>query len=130
MLRQKLIAKPSPNRSSWLIFGKVLRSDKDSEFQVYKVVEDDEPVRIRREFINERRRVCLGELEEGSKYIVATFGDKVAGVATSHMVDLVAPFKCMVDAPIDHSKDWMKLSIPANVPVSGDLARAIKASLR
>lgn len=130
MLKQKVQVRCSSNDHSFIIFGKVLRSDPDAEFHLYLVVEGHEPKRITREYLNGRNRVCFENLDPGTKYIIAAFGDKTAGVATTHNVEVVAPFKAVIDTPLDHSKDFMKIDLPANVPVTPDLARAIKASLR
>ena len=130
MFKQITRVKKSQDANSWVIFGKTIRSDKDAEFQLILKKEGGDFERVMRELIGDRNKICLGDLTENGEYFAAVFGAKIAGVATTQDVELKPPFRLHIDAPQDHSKDFMKLSIPTNVPVGPDLARAIKASLR
>lgn len=123
---QTVSVKRSHTGTSVVIFGKTIKSDKDAEFHFFVLDEEGKPERLRREYINGRNKIVLQEVENRKRYLVAVFGDKVAGVATTHHVPLEPPFKLLIDAPEDHSKDYVKKSIKTDIPQKPDLTKAIK----
>jgi hypothetical protein len=114
---------------SMIRFGKIAREDKDCEVHVYQINIDAEPNRVVREFIGGVK--CRKyDLPAGNQYAVIVIGDKIAGVASTAPTRLVAPFNVFMNPPEDHSRDFMRLDIPTDVPIEGTLRRSIKASLK
>lgn len=110
-------------------FGKVARNDKDTELHLYEVPEGCDPVRIERQFVSGAKSLKF-DLTHGKQYIVVVIGDKVAGVATTAPATLQAPFNVFMNPPEDHSKDFLRLDIPTDVPIIGDLRKSILSSLK
>lgn len=121
--------RPEELGRSIIRFGAVARSDKDAELHLYEMVEVGDPQRIIREFVGGVKSKKV-DLPHGRQYVVIVIGDKTAGVASTAPEKLVSPFNVFMDPPEDHSKDYMKLSVPANVPIEGDLKRSILAALK
>jgi hypothetical protein len=105
------------------------RDDPDTEIHVVKQ-SGDEWARVARTFVNGQKTHKF-ELEPGN-YHVMVIGDKTAGVVTTATlkIELPFPFDIFMDPPEDHGKDFMRLDLPANVPVTPTLEKAIKAALR
>lgn len=110
--------------------GPTTRNDPDAEVHIVRRDDDDVEnwIRVKREYI-EGRKLIHFDLPEGV-YHVMVVGDKTAGVATTAGHVLQHPWNVFLDAPEDHSKDYMRVSMPTNVPVTGDLARSIKVALQ
>lgn len=110
--------------------GPLTRSDPDAELHIVHKV-GDEWERHSRRYIEGKKifKFSDKELPEG-EYHVAVFGDKIAGVATTGGKEMPYPFDVFLEAPEDHSKDYMRIDVPTDVPVTGDLESAIKAALR
>lgn len=108
--------------------GFLTRSDPDAEIHIVKNV-DDEWVRVERIYVQGKKLFKFPDLEPG-EYHVAVFGNKVAGVATTAGNKVPFPFNVFLEAPEDHSKDFLRTSIPTNVPVLPSLAKSIKKALR
>jgi hypothetical protein len=107
--------------------GKVGRDDPDSEVHVVRKIEgtEDDWERVVRVFVNGSKKLKI-ELDPG-EYHVAVIGDKIAGVATTAGQDVGFPFNVHLDPPEDHSKDYVRRSVPA---IPGEsLKTAIKKTL-
>lgn len=110
-------------------FGRIAREDPDSEVHVYQILERGDPKRVLREFVSGAKSKKV-DLPAGNQYVVIVIGDKIAGVASTAPEVLVAPFNVFMNPPEDHSKDFMRLDIPTNVPIEGDLKRSILRALK
>ncbi len=108
--------------------GKVGRDDPDTEIRIVREKEDGEWELAERVFVLGKKKLSF-DLPEGN-YHVACIGDKSAGVATTAGTELVWPFNVHLDPPEDHSKDFLRLSIPTNVPVEPGLADQIRKALK
>ena len=110
--------------------GSTARNDPDAEVHVVRQ-DDDDPEkweRVVRDYV-QGKKVLKYELPPGN-YHVMVVGDKIAGVATTAGQTLEHPWNVFLDAPEDHSKDFLRTSIPTNVPVLPSVARSIKAALK
>lgn len=105
------------------------RDDPDTEVHIVKRTgpADTDWVRVERVYV-EGKKIMKFDLEPG-EYHVAAFGGKTAGVATTAGHIVPYPFNVYLNPPEDHSKDYMRLDIPANVPVLPSLAKSIKLAL-
>lgn len=105
--------------------GPLTRSDPDAE--VHIVIStgpgDKDWERVERKFI-EGKKLLKFDLEPGV-YHVMVVGDKVAGVASTAGHVLPFPWNVFLEAPADHSKDYVRKSVSTNIP-SKSLAQAIK----
>ena len=109
-------------------FGKIARADKDTELHVYER-DGEDWARVTREFVGGVKSKKFN-FTHGQLYIVVVIGDKIAGVASTAPQKLVAPFNVFMNPPEDHSKDFLRVDVPTNVPIEGDLKRSIVAALR
>lgn len=110
--------------------GSTTRNDPDAEVHVVRQ-DDDDPEqweRVKREYI-EGKKLIRFDLPPGN-YHVMVVGDKIAGVATTAGHTLEHPWNVFLDAPIDGSKNFLRTSIPTNVPVLPSVVRSIKAALK
>lgn len=107
--------------------GRIGREDPDSECRIVKQVNGDAWTEVERVFVLGKKKLEF-DLEPGN-YHVMVVGDKIAGVATTAGQEVGFPFNVHLDPPEDHSKDYLRMSVPTNVPVTGDLERSIKAAL-
>ena len=128
-VRIDMNGRPDELDRSIIRFGPTAREDKDSELHVYRLEEDKEATRLIREFVGGVKSKKF-DFPHGDQYVVIVIGDKTAGVASTAPETLVAPFNVFMNPPEDHSKDYMRLDIPANRPIVGDLRRSILASLK
>ena len=107
------------------------RTDPDTEIHIVKNVKhvglSDEWQRVERVFVMGKKAFKF-DLERGD-YHVMVIGDKQAGVITTAGNEMPFPFDVFLDPPVDHAKDFMRIDVPANVPVPPTLERAIKAAL-
>lgn len=110
-------------------FGKIAREDKDTEVHIYQILSEQEPIRVVRDFVGGEKSKKY-DFVAGGQYVVIVIGDKTAGVASTSPEKLIAPFNVFMNPPEDHSKDYMRLSVPTGVPIEGDLKRSIKASFK
>ena len=108
--------------------GPVGREDPDTEVRIVKQVNGDNWEEVERVFARGKKKLEF-DLPEGNYHVMAV-GDKIAGVATTAEMDMTFPWNVHLNPPRDHSKDYMRLDIPANVPVPEPLATAIKKALR
>jgi len=108
-------------------FGPTARRDPDTEVHIVKNI-GGKWERVNRLYVEGKKIIKL-DLDPG-EYHVAVFGGKIAGVASTSGHDVVWPFDVFLEPPEDHSRDFMRLDIPANKPVMPDLARSIKAALQ
>jgi len=110
--------------------GRITRSDPDSEVHIVRSTGDGDKdwERVTRVYV-EGRKLIHFDLEPG-EYHVMVIGDKIAGVMNTAGHTLEFPWNVFLDAPLDHSKDFLRTSIPTNVPVIGDLKRSIQAALK
>lgn len=107
--------------------GPIARSDPDTELHIAQEI-NGEWKRVKRVYIEGEKLIRFPDLKPG-KYHCALFGGKIAGVATTAEHELPFPFNVFLDTPEDHSRDFLRLDIPAGKPVLPDLARSIKAAL-
>jgi hypothetical protein len=126
-VRQSVQIEPS-DKVCVVRIGPLTRSDPDAELHVVKNV-DGEWTRVERLYIQGKKQFKLHDLEPG-EYHVAVFGNKIAGVATTAGNDVPFPFNVFLEAPEDHAKDYLRTSIPTNVPVMPSVATAIKKALK
>lgn len=110
--------------------GKIARDDPDSEVRIVRSTGDGdhEWELVERVFVLGKKKLSF-ELPEGD-YHVMVIGDKLAGVATTAEMEMTFPFNVHLDPPEDHSKDYLRMSLPTDVPVSPSLAQSIKAALK
>ena len=110
--------------------GALTRSDPDAQCHIVRSTgpSDQEWERVQRVYI-EGKKLLKFDLEPG-EYHVMVVGDKIAGVATTAGHVLKYPWNVFLEAPYDGSKQYIRQSIPTNVPVTGDLERSIKAALK
>jgi len=110
--------------------GKIARDDPDAVIQIVKSTGDgsDQWKLVERVFVLGKKKLTF-DLPEG-EYHVMCVGDKHAGVATTAGQDIGFPFNVHLDPPEDHSKDYLRLDIPTDVPVPESLATSIKKALR
>jgi hypothetical protein len=110
--------------------GPTARNDPDSEVRIVRStgVGDHEWELVERVFVLGKKKLSF-ELPEGD-YHVMVIGDKLAGVATTAEMEMTFPFNVHLDPPEDHSKDYLRMSLPTDVPVSPSLAQSIKAVLK
>jgi hypothetical protein len=83
---------------------------------------------VERVFVLGKKKLTF-DLEPGN-YHAMVVGDKIAGVATTAEMDMTFPFNVHLDPPRDHSKDYMRLSLPTNVPIPEPLASSIRKALK
>ena len=110
-------------------FGKIARDDPDTELHIYQIHADKDPTRVTREFVSGVKSKKF-DLPAGCQYVVVVIGDKIAGVASTSPEVLKAPFNVFMNPPEDHSKDFMRIDVPTNVPIEGDLKRSILRALK
>jgi hypothetical protein len=110
-------------------FGKRAREDKDCEVHIYQIMSEQEPKQVIREFVL-GQKIKKYDLPAGNRYVVLVIGDKIAGVASTSPAELESPFNVYMNPPEDHSKDFMRLDVPTNVPIEGDLKRSILSALK
>lgn len=110
-------------------FGRVAREDPDTEVHIYQYDNVEKPPRRVFRHLVDGAKSWRPEVEVGGKYAVVVIGDKTAGVVSTAPKILTAPFNVFLDPPEDHSRDYLKISIPTDVPIEGDLKRSIKAAL-
>ena len=110
-------------------FGSLTRSDPDAECHIVKSTGpgDKEWERVQRVYI-EGKKILKFDLPPG-EYHVMVVGDKVIGVITTAGNKLEHPWNVFLEAPAEHAKDYMRMSLPTNVPITGDLERSIKVAL-
>jgi len=108
--------------------GRIGREDPDTEVRIVKKINGDIWTEVERVFVLGKKKLEF-DLDPG-EYHAMVVGDKIAGVATTAEMDMTFPWNVHLDPPRDHSKDYMRLSIPANKPVSPDLAASIRKALK
>lgn len=110
--------------------GKIARDDPDSEVRIVRSTGDGdhEWQLVERVFVLGKKKLTF-DLDPG-EYHVMVIGDKLAGVATTAEMEMTFPFNVHLDPPEDHSKDYLRMSLPTDVPVSPSLAQSIKAALK
>lgn len=114
---------------SMVRFGRVAREDPDTEVHIYQIHPDKDPERVVREFVSGAKSKKY-DLPAGSQFVVIVIGDKSAGVASTSPEVLKSPFNVFMNPPEDHSKDFMRIDVPTNVPIEGDLKRSILRALK
>ncbi len=119
----------NPEEHSVIRVGKVGRADPASEIHIYTKDEDGEWMRLKRYFVD-GDKMHKETLAHGAEYHVAVVGDKTAGFISTAGHKVIAPFNVFLDPPEDHNKDFFKISVPANRPVTGELERMIKAIIK
>lgn len=105
-------------------FGQIARDDPDAEVRIAQL-QGKQWVYIERQFIQGKKKMKF-DLKPG-KYHVGVFGNKVAGVATTGGMDVPFPFNVFLDPPEDHSKDYLRVSVPAKK--ADTVADAVKRTL-
>jgi hypothetical protein len=110
-------------------FGALTRSDPDAEVHIVKSTGpgDKEWKRVVRDYV-QGKKILKYDLPPGT-YHVMVVGDKVAGVVSTAGYVLDHPWNVFLEAPAEHAKDYMRMSLPTNVPITGDLERSIKVAL-
>lgn len=110
--------------------GALTRSDPDAEVHVVKSTGpgDKDWVRVERVYVEGKKKMKF-DLPPGTYHVMAV-GDKVVGVVTTAGYILSHPWNVFLEAPEEHAKDYLRTSIPTNVPVTGDLERSIRAALK
>lgn len=108
--------------------GRIAREDPDSECRIVRNCGGDDWEEVERVFVLGKKKLEF-DLPEGH-YHVMVVGDKIAGVATTAGMEMPFPFNVHLDPPEDHSKDYLRMSLPTDVPVSPSLAQSIKAALK
>ena len=109
--------------------GPLTRSDPDAEVHIVHSTgpTDQDWERVERKFI-EGKKILKFDLPPG-EYHVMVVGDKVAGVASTAGHALPFPWNIFLEAPADHSKDYVRQSISTDIPKKESLAQAIKKTL-
>ena len=120
----------SDNAQCIVRVGALTRSDPDAECHIVRSTGkgDDEWERVTRIYI-EGKKILKFDLEPG-EYHVMVVGDKVAGVATTAGHVLEFPWNVFLEAPPDGSKNYQRISVPAQRgPQPTSVAAAIKKTL-
>ena len=110
--------------------GALTRSDPDAECHIVRSTGPGEQdwERVLRVYI-EGKKILKFELPPG-EYHVMVVGDKVAGVASTAGQVLEHPWNVFLEAPPDGSKDYQRVSIPAQKrPRPTSIALAVNKTL-
>lgn len=109
--------------------GPLTRSDPDAECHVVRSTGpgDQDWERVERVYIEGKKSIKF-DLPPG-EYHVMVVGNKIAGVASTAGHVLEHPWNVFLDAPADGSKQYIRQSVPTNIPKKTTVAQAVRKTL-